>query len=115
MVHGRDRVLPNQLFFRYKLTQIASARAHIAVRELEPSLCKRIMEFLRVGQEAARDCFVSWVHTQGQIGGGHHGSVALGGVMRINDCGCARAVFGPPLVRARWAFGQLPFVAEQGF
>ena len=32
MVHGGDRVLPDQLFLRHQRAEVADARAHVAVR-----------------------------------------------------------------------------------
>ena len=41
MIDCRDRVLPDQRFLRHQRAEIAGARAHVAVRELEPGRARR--------------------------------------------------------------------------
>ena len=48
VVDRGDRVLPDQLFLRHELAEVARARAHVAVRQLEPGAREGVGE-LRPG------------------------------------------------------------------
>src|SRR5581483_8644611 len=63
--------------------------------------------------EAARNFFVGWVKPQGEVRGQHGRAVTLGWIVRVRKRTCARAVLRRPLIRARRALGQFPFVAKQ--
>ena len=64
MIHGRDRVLPDQRLLRNERAEIARDRAHVAVRELEPRAGERVRELVRILVEAPRDLLVSRVEPQ---------------------------------------------------
>ncbi len=113
VVDGRHRVLPDELFLGHKLAEVAGARAHVAVRQLEPGAREGVGKGLRVLVEAARNLLVGGVHAQRQVGRGHHRRVLLRRVVRIRDHVFGLAVLGHPLVRAGRALDQFPLVAEQ--
>src|SRR6185295_287398 len=46
VVDGRDRILPEKLFLGDLRSEIARARTHVAVRQLEPGAGKRIRELV---------------------------------------------------------------------
>ncbi len=52
MIDGRDRVLPDEIFGRNLWAEIACARAHVAVRQLEPSPGERVRKLIRMFHEA---------------------------------------------------------------
>ncbi|MDQ1094063.1 hypothetical protein QE400_003476 [Xanthomonas sacchari] len=111
MVHGRDRVLPQQFFGRHVRAEVARTRAHVAVGQLEPGAGEGIGELLRVLQEAARDLLVGRIEAQRQVGGEHGRPVLLRRIVRVrND---RLGVLGHPLVRAGRALAQLPVELEQ--
>jgi hypothetical protein len=58
VIDGRDRVLPDQLLRRDLRPEVAGARAHVAVRELEPGAREGVGELLGVLEEALRDLLV---------------------------------------------------------
>ena len=59
-----DRVLPDQLFRRHFRAEVARARAHVAVRELEPGAGEGVGELVGVLEEAARDLLVGRIDAQ---------------------------------------------------
>ena len=71
VVDRGDRVLPDQLFLRDLRAEVARARAHVAVRQLEPGAGERVRELVRVLHEAARDLLVGRVEAQREVGGQH--------------------------------------------
>ena len=83
VVNHRQRVLPRQHFLRRFGTQVAAARAEVAVRQLEPGLGERQLVLGRVLLEALDDLAVGRVELQRQVRGEHDGRVALGGVVCI--------------------------------
>ncbi len=111
VVHGGQGVLPDQDLGRHFGAQVAGARAHVAVGELEPGAREGIGELVGVCQEAARDLLVGRVHPQRQVGGQHGGHDLLRRVVCVRDGG--RGALGGPLVCAGGALGQFPFEAEQ--
>ncbi len=52
VIDGRDGVLPDELFGRNLRAEIACARAHVAVRQLEPRPGKRVRELIRIFVES---------------------------------------------------------------
>ena len=52
MIHGGDRVLPQQRLLRNERAEITRDRAHVAVRQLEPRPGKRVCELIRILVEA---------------------------------------------------------------
>ena len=52
VIDGRDGVLPEELFCRNLRAEIACARAHVAVRQLEPSPGERVRKLIRMFHEA---------------------------------------------------------------
>ena len=108
-----DRVLPDQLFGRNLRAEVARARAHVAVRQLEPRAGERVGELIRVLEEAPRDLLVGRVEPQREVGRQHRRRVTLRRVVGIRHRAGAGAVLRLPLMRAGRALRQLPFVAEQ--
>ena len=113
VVYGGDRVLPDQLFLRHERAQVARARTHVAVRQLEPRPRKGVGELVRVLLEAPRDLLVDRIEPQGKVRRQHRRRVAL---RRVNASGTVPAPalpFGFHWYAPAGLFGQLPFVAEQ--
>ncbi len=111
VVDRGNRVLPDQLFLRHFRSQVAGARAHVAVRQLEPGAREGIGEGLRVLVEPARDLAELRIEAQRQVGGQHGGLVELARDVRVgND---RRRVLGHPLLGAGRRLDLLPFVLEQ--
>ena len=113
MVHRRHRVLPDEFLGRYLGPQIAGARAHVAVGQLEPGAGEGIGEGLRVLVVAARDRLVEGVEAQGQVRRGHDGRVLAGGVMGVGNQVLLPDVLRHPLPGAGGALHQLPLIAEE--
>ena len=113
MIDCGNRVLPDQDFTRYVGTQIACARPHVAVGQLEPGAREGIRELVGVFQEASGDFLVGGVETQRQVGGQHGRHQLLAGVMRMRNgrLGTRRH----PLLGAGGTFAQFPLEAEQVF
>ena len=76
MIDCRDGVLPDELFGRNLRAEIARARAHVAVRQLEPGAREGIGKGLRVVEEPARDLPEFRIEAQRQVGG-QHGRLVL--------------------------------------
>ena len=106
-----QRVLPDQFFLGHFRTQVARARAHVAMGQLEPRPRERIGERLRILQEALGDRPVDRIEAQRQVGGQHLGALLAGGVVRERHV--LRRVLGDPLVGAGRRLLQLPFEPEQ--
>src|SRR5712691_8654397 len=113
MMDRRDGVLPEELFGRNLRAEVACARAHVAVRQLEPRAREGVGELIRMLEEASRDSFVSRVDPQGEVRGQHGWRVTLGRVVGIRNRAGACATLRFPLMRAGRALRQFPFVAEQ--
>ena len=76
MIDGGHRVLPDQFFLRHLRAQVARARAHVAMGQLEPCASERLGEGLRVLEKTARYLLVDRVEAQRQVGG-QHGRLVL--------------------------------------
>src|ERR1700683_1373392 len=113
MIHFGDGVLPEEFFPRNFRTEVARARSHVSVSELEPCTGKGIGEYSRILVEAPRDPFVDRIESQRKVGGQHGRRVTLGGVVSIRHRARACVTFWLPLVRASRALGQFPLVFEQ--
>ena len=113
MIDGGDGVLPEQFFGGNLWAEIARAWPHVAVRELEPRPCEGVGKLIGMGEETPGNFFVGGVEAQGEVGGQHGWRVARGRVVGVRHAVGTCAAFGPPLVRASRALGQLPLVAEQ--
>ena len=113
MVHGRDRVLPDQRLFRNKRAEVADDRTHIAVRQLEPCASEGVGELVRMLVEAPGDLLVRRIKPQREVRGEHRGRTALRRIVRVRNRTRAGAPLRRPLIGAGRAFRQLPFVAEQ--
>ena len=113
MVDGRHRVLPDQHFGRNFRAEVADARTHVAVGQLEPGAGEGIGERGRVLVEAARNRPVDRVHAHRHVGGGHHDWHLLRRIVRVGCHVLVLQVLGLPLPGAGGALGQLPLIAEQ--
>ena len=113
VVDGRDRVLPDELLLRDLRAEVARARAHVAVGELEPRPGERVGELIRMLHEAPRDLLVRRVEPEREVGGQHVRRDLLRLVVGIRNRAGARATLRPPLMRTGGALGQLPLEAEQ--
>ena len=114
VVDRRHRVLPDQLLGRNLRAEVAGARAHVAVRQLEPGAGEGVGELVGILEEAARDLLVGRVEAQ------RRGRWSASSARCVFDGSCASGTvpapapsFGYPLVRAGGALRQLPLEAEQ--
>ena len=112
VIDGGDRILPDQLLLRHLGTEVAYARAHVAVEQLEPRARERVGELIRVLVVVPRDRLVDLVEAQRQIRRGHHRRVLFRGVVRIGNHVLRLAVLRVPLVRATRSLHALPVVTE---
>ncbi len=113
VIAGGDRILPDQLLGRYLGAEVAGARAHVAVGQLEPGPGEGVGELIRVLVAAPGNRFVDRVHPQGQVGGGRDRRVPGGGIVGIRHAVGAGTAAGRPLLHARGTFHQFPLVAEE--
>ncbi len=67
VIDGRDGVLPDQFFGRNFRAEIAGARAHVAVGQLEPGPGEGLGELVGMLVEASGDRLVDRVEAQGQV------------------------------------------------
>src|SRR5438045_4722057 len=111
MVHGWDRVLPDQSLLRYQRAEITRDRAHVAVRELEPGAGECVGELIRVFVEPPRDLLICRIEAHRQIGRQHSGHALFCLIERVRYGWLA--IPGLPLFRSRRTCCQLPFVFEQ--
>ena len=111
VIHRGNGVLPDEFFCGNLRSEIARARSHVAVRQLEPRPGERVGELIGMLQEAPRNLFVGRVEPQRQVRGQHGRQTLLRRIVRVGNR-CFGAL-GDPLMRAGRAFGQLPFVLEQ--
>ena len=81
--------------------------------QLKPSAGKRIGKELWVLVVLFGDGAVDRIHAEGQVGGGHHGSVFLGRIVGVGDQVLVLNVLGEPLPCSGGTFHQFPFVAEK--
>ena len=110
-IGSRDRVLPDQRLFRHERPEIARARTHVAVRELEPGAGKRVRELVRMFVEAPRDLLVGRVEPQREVRRQHGRHMLLRIVEGVRDVGLRTLRL--PLLRAGRTLRQFPFVFEQ--
>src|SRR5262249_15756271 len=108
-----DWVLPEELFLRDLRAEVAGARAHVAVGQLEPRAGEGVRELIRVFVEAPGNLLVGRIEPQSEVRGQHRRGAALRRIVGIRNRACARAILRRPLMRSCWAFRQLPVVAEQ--
>ena len=113
MVDGGNRVLPDEDFRRHVRAEVARARPHVAVGELEPGAGKGVGESLRVLVEAAGNRFVDRVVAQREIGRGHHRAMFLAGVVGVGNHVFLGNVLSQPLLGAGGALDEFPFVSEK--
>ena len=106
-------ILPDEMLGRNFGPEIAHARTHVAVRELEPRAGECIGELIRVLKEAPRDFFVGRIESQRQVRRQHGGPDSLRRIVCARHGARACAALWPPLVRARRALGELPLVTEE--
>ena len=109
-----DRVLPDEFLRRDLRAEVARARAHVAVRELEPRAGERVGELVGIAPGSAARSF----RTPGRTRSARSvvsivGAMRLRRVVRVGHRAVAGAVLRPPLVRAGRALRQFPLVAEQ--
>ena len=90
MRRRRDRVLPDQRLLRHERAEVAHARTHVAVRELEPRARERVRELVRVLKEAPRDLLVGRIDPQREVRRQHHRHMLLRRVEGIRDRGLRR-------------------------
>ena len=114
-VIGRRRhgILPDQHFGGNLRAEVAHARTHVAVGQLEPGPCESVGEGRRVFVEPARDRLIGRVEAQGQIRRGHHRRGLLGRIMRVGDHVLRTAVLRVPLMGAGGALVEFPLIAEE--
>ena len=111
MDRRRQRILPQQIFFRHFRTQVARFRPHIAVGQFVPGAGEGFVERLRIVEEATRDLFELRIEAQRQVGD-QHGRLAL--FLRIERIGNNRVgVAGFKLDSARRALRLHPLILEQ--
>src|SRR5579863_3541194 len=113
MVHGGNRVLPDQRLLRNQRTQIARDRPHVTVGQLEPRPRKRVCKLIRMLIETPRNLFVGRVEPQGEVRGQHGWRMTLSGIVRIRHRTVASSILRRPLMGAGRALGKFPFIAEQ--
>ena len=83
MIDCGHRVLPDQFLCRNLRAEIARARAHIAVGQLEPRPGEGVCQLVRVLVEAPGDLFIDRVDLQGNVRGQHAGRTTLRRVVGI--------------------------------
>ena len=109
VIDSGDGILPDQLFRRNLRAEIARARTHVAVGELEPRPSECVGELIRMLIEAPRDLLVDRIDPQGQVRDQHGRHVPLRRIVGVRNRGSA--AFRRPLIGAGRALRQLPFVA----
>jgi len=108
-------ILPQELFLGNLRAEIALARSHVAVGQLEPRLGKRLGKLIRVVVVTPRNLVVDGVHLHSHVCRGHHGGVPFRRIVRVGHRTRTSVALGLPLPRASGAFRQLPVIFEQGF
>ena len=107
----RQRILPNQIFFRYFRADVPRFWPHIAVGQLEPRARKGFVEGLRIVQEATGNFLEFRIKTQRQVGDQHGWLAFFRRVERVRHN--FRRIHGFELNGARRATRLHPFVFEQ--
>src|SRR5262249_2547053 len=92
-------------------TEIACARAHVAVGELKPRAGKRVRELTRMLEEASGDLFVGWIHPQREVRDQHGRRMTLRRVEGIRNRGVRP--LRPESMRPSGALLESPFIFEQ--
>ncbi len=87
MIDRRNGVLPDQLLRRDLRAEIACARAHVAVGELEPRAGKRVRELIRMRVEAPGDLLVGRIEPQREVRDQHGRRVTFRRVKGIRNRG----------------------------
>ncbi len=113
VIHFRNRVLPDQGFVGHVRAQVAGARAHVPVGQLEPGAREGVLELFRVFMEALGDLAVLRIDLQRQVGGEHDRGVALAFDVRVRHQVGGLTVGGDPLNVAGRALGLHPLIAKQ--
>src|SRR5262249_44889611 len=108
-----NRVLPDELFGRNLRAEVACARAHVPMYQLEPRPREGVRELIGMLIKAPRNSLVDWVEPQGEVRGQHGRRMTLALVVGIWHRAGAGAPLRSPLMRARRALRQLPLVTEQ--
>ena len=114
VVHGGDRVLPEQRLLGDQRSEVALDRAHVEVRQLEPDPGERVRQLVRVLQEAPRDRLVDRVEPQREVRRQDRRGVCLRRVVGVRHGAGPAAVSRDPLPQTGGAQLQVPLVAEQG-
>src|SRR5208283_4629534 len=96
---------------RYQRAEVARARTHVTMRELEPRAGKRVRKLVRMLVETSRDLLVDRVEPQREVRGQHCRHMLLRLVEGVRDVGLRTLRL--PLLRAGRALRQLPFVFKQ--
>ena len=113
MIDGGNRVLPDQGFGRNLSTVATADGTHVAVGQLVPGAGKGVGELVRVLEEVLRDGSVSLILTQGEVGGEHHWSMTLAGIMGIRHGAIGGRIRGDPLGSTGGALRLLPLVTKK--
>src|SRR5262249_22760266 len=90
---------------------IAGARAHVAVRELEPRPGERIGELVWMLIEAPGNLLVGWIHPQSEVRDQHGRRMTLRRIEGIRNRG--GSALRPELIGPSRALLQLQFIFEQ--
>ena len=113
MVDFRNGVLPNELFLGDFGSEIARARAHVAVGQLEPGPGEGIRELLGVVAEPLGDLVVHGVHPQCEVRRGHDGGDLFRRIVGGGREMLLIRIDRDPLPGACRAFDQIPVVVEE--
>ncbi len=110
VIHRRHRILPYHDFARHLRPEVAAARPHVAVGQLEPGAGKGIREEVLIRCEALGDLPVDGVKAQCHVRVRHDGVAAQGGVFHVHRAiflldgdglplpGTGRALLEPPVM-----------------
>ena len=108
-----DRILPDEVFGRSIVADVATAWTHVAVGEFEPSPREGVCEVVRVGHEFLADLVIDRIDFHRHIRVCHHRLYVLGQVSRVHRHRILWHIHRLPLVSASGRFGKLPVVAKQ--
>jgi hypothetical protein len=113
LLHGGQRILPNQHFGRHFGAQIACHRTHVAVGELVPCAGEGIGKLIGIARENAWRFFRIRGQIAGQVRGEHRSAHAANWGRAHRAPSCTACHVSAPLLRTSGTFGQFPFVAEE--
>ena len=113
MINCRHRILPDQIFRRNFRAQVTHLRPHVPVGQLEPGASKGIGKLFRVLVEVLGDLAVLGILAHRHVGGSHHDTDLLAGILDIRRVVFGRQILWHPLPCTRWALGQLPVITQQ--